>query len=269
LAREKEAQEREQREKAEAERRRVEVERQAREEAERSSGDAELARRLSAMFEMVKVPGGSFQMGAADITNATPVHEVQLDSFLIGRYPVTQEQWVAVMGSNPSHFKTSIYNPVEQVSYDDVQRFISRLNQLTGRNYRLPTEAEWEYAARSGGKNETWAGTSSESDLVNFAWFLNNSGKTTHPVGMKNPNGLGIYDMSGNVWEWCSDWYDPGYYRFSPVQNPQGPSTGSGRVDRGGGWSFGPSYARASDRGNNSPGLRINRVGFRLVAPVQ
>jgi formylglycine-generating enzyme required for sulfatase activity len=244
LTREKEAQEREQREKAEAERRRGEAERQARAEQERKEREeAELAKRYE--IEMVQVPGGSYVMGDTK-------KKVQVNSFLIGKYPVTQGQWVAVMGSNPSHFKHSDRHPVESVSYNDVQQFINKLNQMTGRNYRLPSEEEWEYAARSGGKNETWAGTSNEQELDDYAWSSNNAGGSTQPVGLKKPNGLGIYDMSGNVCEWCSSLIN-----------------GSNRVGRGGSWCIIPSGVRASIRYSFSPDNRGRSLGFRFLAPVQ
>jgi formylglycine-generating enzyme required for sulfatase activity len=245
LAREKEAQERAQRERAEAERRRVEVERLAREEQERKDcEDPELAKRYG--IEMVPVPGGSYVMGDSK-------KQVQVNNFLIGKYPVTQGQWVAVMGSNPSCIKLSDRHPIEMVNYNDVQQFINKLNQMTGRNYRLPTEEEWEYAARSGGKNEIWAGTSNEQELDDYAWTSNNAGGSTQPVGLKKPNGLGIYDMSGNVWEWCSSLYDEG----------------SNRVVRGGGWYADPSLARASHRYGSWPADRNSNGGFRLLSPVQ
>jgi formylglycine-generating enzyme required for sulfatase activity len=153
---------------------------------------------------------------------------------------------------------------VETVSWNDIQTFITTLNQRSGKNYRLPTEAEWEYAARSGGKSEKYSGG---SDVTAVAWYSANSGSTTHPVGQKQANGLGLYDMSGNVWEWVSDWY--GSYGTAAQVNPQGPTTGSGRVDRGGSWSFDPVDVRASSRLNYEPGLRGYSLGFRLVAPVQ
>ncbi len=166
-------------------------------------------------------------------------------------------------GNNPSYFSNCGDNcPVEQVSWNDIQDFIRILNQRTGKNYRLPTEAEWEYAARGGGKSDKYSGG---NDVDSVAWYTSNSGGKTHPVGRKKPNGLGIYDMTGNVWEWCSDWYGDGYYRSSPRDNPQGPSSGGFRVLRGGSWYDSARYSRASVRLMLNPDYRYNYVGFRLV----
>lgn len=210
-------------------------------------------------------------------SNEKPVHEVCVDDFYIGKYEVTQGQWKAIMGKNPSLFEDRGDNcPVETVSWNDIQEFINKLNEKTSPSiplnkgelremYRLPTEAEWEYAARSEGKNEKWAGTSNESELGDYAWYNKNSGSKTHPVGQKKPNGLGIYDMSGNVWELVNDWYDSEYYKSSPKNNPQGPNSGKGRVLRGGSWYFGARYMRASSRSNYSPDSRFGGLGFRLA----
>ena len=225
-------------------------------------------------IEMVKVAGGCFQMGDTfgdGSGDENPVHEVCVSDFSIGKYEVTQGQWQAVMGNNPSNFSSCGDDcPVENVSWDDVQEFIRKLNERRGgsvtRPYRLPTESEWEYAARSGGKQEKFSG-GDKIDAV--AWYASNSGNGTHPVGRKLANGLGLYDMSGNVWEWVNDWYDSGYYGKSPRDNPQGPTTGSGRVCRGGGWDYVPRNVRAAYRNDFDPGFRDNILGFRLVAPVQ
>jgi len=224
-------------------------------------------------MEFVPVKGGCFQMGDTfgdGYASEKPVHEVCVDGFSIGKYEVTQGQWKAVMGNNPSKFSSCGDNcPVEQVSWNDVQDFIGKLNSRSGRNYRLPTEAEWEYAARSGGKSEKYSGSSSIDSVAWYGGWDGNSSSTTH-VGRKGANGLGIYDMSGNVWEWCSDWYGEEYYGESPRSNPQGPSTGSGRVGRGGSWSGEPASVRASNRSNGSPSAnRFSTLGFRLLAPVQ
>ena len=220
-------------------------------------------------IELVFVKGGCFQMGdtfGGGEADERPVHEVCIADFSIGKYEVTQAEWQAVMGSNPSTF-TGDRRPVENVSWGDTQAFIARLNEQTGRRYRLPTEAEWEYAARSGGKKENWAGTSNPSHLDNHAWYDTNSEEKTHVVGAKRPNGLGIYDMSGNVREWVEDRYEAVWYQESPRDNPAGPMAGLARVYRGGGWSSSARHVRASSRGGLLPDNRINNLGFRLALP--
>lgn len=218
-------------------------------------------------MEFVFIKGGCFEMGDTFGDGGVaekPVHEVCVDDFYLGVYEVTQAQWERVMGSNPSYFKKGGSYPVEHVSWHEVQGFIERLNQQSDRKYRLPIEAEWEYAARSGGKREKFAGTSRESELGDYAWYTSNSGGSTHPVGQKKPNGLGLYDMTGNVWEWCADWYDEFYYRNSPKNNPTGPNSGPYRVLRGGSWTNSLGYVRASYRYWSDPG---GSLGFRLVGP--
>jgi formylglycine-generating enzyme required for sulfatase activity len=188
---------------------------------------------------------------------------VTVSDFYIGKYEVTQKQWVDVMGSNPSKFKGDDL-PVEMVSWNDVQKFIEAVNQKTGKKYRLPTEAEWEYAARGGNKSKgnKYSGGNNIDDV---AWYGGNSGSRTQAVGTKSANELGIYDMSGNVWEWVSDWY--GEYSSSAQTNPAGPSSGSGRVDRGGGWNYSAGRCRVSARDGDHPGNRYGNIGFRLVLP--
>ncbi len=168
------------------------------------------------------------------------------------------------MGNNPSYFKKGDDYPVENVSWYDAQEFIGKLNRRTGNRFgfRLPSEAEWEYACRSGGKPEKYCGGNAVDRL---AWYRNNRGGHTHPVGTKAPNGLGIYDMSGNVWEWCMDWYDKNYYKRSPRNNPHGPSSGYIRVLRGGAWDVGPWNGRSACRGWLRPGNRGDFLGFRLI----
>lgn len=219
-------------------------------------------------MEFVFVKGGCFQMGDTfgdGGADEKPVHEVCVDDYYMGRYETTQGQWTKVMGSNPSKFKKGDSYPVEQVSWNDTQDFIRRLSQ-GGRGYRLPTEAEWEYAARSGGKKERYAGG---DNIDAVAWYSANSGSSTHPVGEKAPNGLGLYDLSGNVWEWCSDWYGEKFYAESPRINPQGPSGGSIRVVRGGCWDNWPGGVRSADRYGSSPGNRNGFLGFRLAFPAR
>jgi len=215
--------------------------------------------------EFVKVPAGCFQMGDTfgdGQSDEKPVHEVCLDGFLIGKYEVTQGQWQAVMGNNPSFHKGDVY-PVDNVSWNDAQEFIKKLNQQGGKQYRLPTEAEWEYAARSGGKPEKYAGGDNAQAL---AWNSENSNLVTHQVGLKTANGLGIYDMSGNLWEWCQDWRNDSYYTSSPAKNPTGPPSGSSRVNRGGSWNLDSSYARAANRSWGEPNNRSYFLGFRLAS---
>ena len=218
-------------------------------------------------FDMVYVEGGSFDMGATyeqvdnALDNEKPVHRVTLSGYYIGMYEVTQELWEAVMGSNPSYFKGS-QNPVESVSWNDCQEFVSRLGSLTGMTFRLPTEAEWEYAARGGNKSLHYKYSGSDN-IENVAWYSSNSGYTTHAVGTKTANELGIYDMSGNVWEWCSDRY--GDYSAGAQTNPQGPSAGSDRVLRGGRWGSRARYCRVSNRDYGDPGNSLSRSGLRLV----
>ncbi len=219
-------------------------------------------------MELVFVKGGCYEMGCGSwtsdcIDDEKPVHTVCLDDFYIGKYPVTQGQWKKVMGNNPAEFQKGDNYPVENVSWDDAQEFIKRLNrQSLGRKYRLPTEAEWEYAARSGGRKEKYAGG---DDIDHVAWYGKKSGNHTHPVGQKAPNCLCIYDMSGNIWEWCQDWYDEDYYSNSPRNNPAGPSSGTYRVARGGGWVSGPKYVCSTFRGGFRPSNRFDYVGFRLA----
>jgi len=219
-------------------------------------------------MEFVLVKGGCFEMGdtfGGGDSDERPVHEVCVDDFYMGKYEVTQGQWKEIMGSNPSNFQNGDRYPVETVSWHDVQDFIRKLNQRTAKAYRLPTEAEWEYAARSGGKEEKWAGTRSESELERYAWYEKNSGGRTHPVGEKVPNGLGLYDMTGNVREWVADWC--GYYRDSPKDNPQGPSSGQYRVFRGGSWGSSLWDLRSSSRLWDEPSIRHFTLGFRLALP--
>ena len=216
---------------------------------------------------MVYVSGGTFTMGATSEQGSDawgdekPTHSVTLSSFYLCKYEVTQALWRAVMGNNPSNFKGDNL-PVEQVSWDDCQTFISRLNNLTGKNFRLPTEAEWEYAARGGNRSRgyKYSGSNKISDV---AWYTDNSGSKTHPVGTKSPNELGLYDMSGNVYEWCSDWY--GTYSSSSQTNPAGPSSGSSRVYRGGSWCGVARFCRSSRRNFDAPDDRNYFLGLRLA----
>ncbi|MBF0584160.1 MAG: formylglycine-generating enzyme family protein [Magnetococcales bacterium] len=181
------------------------------------------------------VPGGTFQMGGGNCSDSKPVHPVTLTGVWVGKYPVTQDEWTEIMGQNPSHCQKGGRHPVEQVSWNDVTEFIDKLNQRGDGNYRLPTEAEWEYACRAGGMGRNCP---DKNDVDQMAWFLESSGGATHPVGEKLPNGLGLYDMNGNVLEWTSDWYDEQYYACSPQVDPPGPLQGGSQLGLGGPFSL-------------------------------
>ena len=219
-------------------------------------------------LKMRKVEGGTFYMGATSeqgsdaLDNEKPVHTVTLEGFYMGETEITQAQWYAVMGMNPSSFNKGDNYPVENVSWNEAVLFCEMLSQKTGRNYVLPTEAQWEYAARGGkySKGTKYAGSNTINEV---AWYTGNSNSTTHPVAQKEPNELGLYDMSGNVWEWCLDWY--GSYSSSSATNPTGPSTGSYRVLRGGSCYFDAVYCRVSNRYNEGPNYRYYGYGFRVV----
>ena len=218
------------------------------------------------MRNMVYVEGGTFTMGATAEQKKTtksekPTHSVTLSSFYIGKYEVTQSLWKAVMGSNPSHFEGDNL-PVENVSWNDCQTFLRKLNAMTGKNFRLPTEAEWEFSARGGNwsRGYQYSGSNVLSDV---AWYYDNSGSKTHNVGTKAPNELGIYDMSGNVWEWCQD--RKGSYSSSAQTNPKGPSSGSLRVFRGGSWFDFAGSCRVALRSSNAPGISYYFFGLRLA----
>lgn len=256
-------------------------------------------------FTMKLVEGGTFQMGSSDSdadSDEKSVHSVTLSSYYIGETEVTQALWKAVMGNNPSYFKGDNL-PVESVSWNDCQEFIRKLNQKTGKNFRLPTEAEWEFAARGGAKTSLYngeniiiRGKNNSPNLDALAWYGGNCGRNytieegcdvsngdgisgwdekqysdskggTHPVKKKQPNAYGLYDMLGNVWEWCSDWYGSDYYGKSPSTNPKGPSSGSYRVLRGGSWYDRAGYCRVSNRDDSIPDYTFNGRGFRLCLP--
>jgi len=218
-------------------------------------------------MEFVWIPGGTFEMGCGSwdgdcSDDEKPVHPVTLDGYWLGKYEVTQGEWRRVMGNNPSRFKNGDNHPVEQVSWNDVQDFIRRLNSQSSATFRLPSEAEWEYACRSAGRPEKFSGSSSVGSV---AWYGSNSGGKTHPVGGKSANGLGLHDMSGNVWEWVQDWYDSDAYSQHSSRNPMYTSGGSYRVTRGGSWSGNARYSRCAYRSGYAPGLGYNDQGFRLL----
>lgn len=219
-------------------------------------------------YDMVFVEGGIFRMGAsaeqgdAIDCDEKPLHVVSVKNFYIGKYEVTQAQWRAIMGTNPSYFNGNNL-PVEKVSWYDVQNFINKLNEMTGKKFRLPTEAEWEYAARGG--KESIGYKYSGSDVTNeIAWCSTNSNQKTHKVGsIPFHNELGIFDMSGNVMEWCEDWY--GVYKGQSYTNPKGPVKGLFRVVRGGSWCVYPENCRNAKRYNANPRIRQWDIGFRLA----
>lgn len=219
-------------------------------------------------IEMAYVKGGCFKMGTDSESvrqNEKPAHEVCLSDFKIGIHEVTQAQWKAVLDGNPSIFPGD-RRPVDNVTWEGAQEFIKKLNLKTGKRYRLPTEAEWEYAARSGGRPEKWPGTNGREQLGNYSWYNANSREETHDVGTLQPNGLGIYDMGGNVWEWVQDWYDDSWYKESPKDNPQGPKNGTVHVCRGGSWNDSPnSFTATRRKGDELPKQGI--IGFRLAHP--
>lgn len=217
-------------------------------------------------FTMIAVEGGTFTMGATPEQDRYagddeyPVHQVMLSDYYIGEVEVTQALWKVVMGKNPSEFKGN-HLPVESVSWIDCQEFIKRLNSLTGKNFRLPTEAEWEYAARGGSKSRGYKYSGSNM-IMDVAWYDRNSGYKTHTVKTKQANELGIYDMSGNVWEWCQEEFY--YYSGEAQTNPTGPNNGSHPVIRGGRWYGNARNCRSSARGYNPDG-RYDYLGFRIA----
>jgi formylglycine-generating enzyme required for sulfatase activity len=212
---------------------------------------------------------GEFQMGGDEQYYERPIHTVKISNgFYMGVYEITQGQYQKVMGNNPSHFKW-IGNdnlPVEMVSWDDAVEFCKKLSQTEGKTYRLPTEAEWEYACRAGTTTKFSFGDD-ESQLGDYAWYNQNSGEKPHPVGEKKPNVWGLYDMHGNVSEWCNDWYSETYYSSSPINNPTGPTTGNYRVHHGGCWYTHLALTcRVSYRLSLlSPNIRDYYTGFRVV----
>jgi formylglycine-generating enzyme required for sulfatase activity len=233
-------------------------------------------------IDFVWIPEGCFQMGPTEtekqyltqvydeetykqyLEPELPQHEVCLDGFWMGKTEVTQAQWQQVMGSNPSRFEGDS-RPVETVSWNDAQEFLKKLDtQAAQEIYRLPTEAEWEYAARAGTTTMFSFGDNVDA-LGDYAWQTDNSEYTTHAAGQLQPNNWGLYDMHGNVWEWCGDWYYDAYYAKSPLENPQGPESGESRVMRGGAWSQKPYACRSALRSALNPEYGIDDLGFRVV----
>jgi len=221
-------------------------------------------------MEFVLIPSGSFRMGGDKKLEQAEDHEIPRHivkfsrAFFIGKYEVTQAQWSEMMDNNPSEFKEGM-RPVERVSWNDAQIFLQKLNtKEEANNYRLPTEAEWEYAARAGSEDSYTFG-SDVSILNQYAWYRNNSGGETHPVGQLKSSAWGLYDMHGNVHEWCQDWFDRKYYSQSPSNSPLGPSSGLAKTLRGGDWGSEDWYCRCASRSLSSPDRRSNRLGLRLI----
>ena len=249
---------------AEEAHRRVEESRRMAEAARAAAEEArKKAEAVIAAMEFVWIPAGEFRMGSTSsraYRDERPRTRVRISrGFFLGKYEVTQELWQAVMGTNPSRFSDCDRCPVVQVSWYDAQAFVERLNaRSTGTSYRLPTEAEWEYVARAGSRGNDYP-----EDLDSIAWHEGNSGDRTHPVGQNAPNAWGLHDMLGNVWEWVEDWY--GEYPGGAVTDPEGPSTGSHRVIRGGSWNNYARFFRPADRLSDSPGNRDDSIGLRLL----
>lgn len=221
-------------------------------------------------LHMVKVEGGNYTMGCPDPTGTScyywekPAHNVSITTFYMAKYPVTQKEWRILVGNRPWFSKNCDECPVENVSWYDAQIFINTLNQLSGKNYRLPTEAEWEYAAAGGNRNEGYKYAGNDHiDAV--AWYSGNSDKQIHVVGQKQPNQLGLFDMSGNVWQWCSDWFSDTYYNYSETDNPEGPKRDAYRVCRGGSWWSEARDCRISNRDRYPADARDDDVGFRIA----
>jgi len=221
-------------------------------------------------MKLVLIPAGKFMMGSPKDEEGRrdsegPQHEVTISKpYYMGMYEVTQEQYEQIMGKNPSNFKGA-QNPVERVTWTDALEFCKAVSKKTGKTVRLPTEAQWEYACRAGTKTRFGFGDKDE-DLGDYAWYNKNSNKQTHPVGQKKANTWGLYDMHGNVWEWCSDWYGQDYYSANANdRDPQGPASGADRVLRGGSWYDTPRYCRSAYRSGCVPDFRLIDFGFRVV----
>jgi formylglycine-generating enzyme required for sulfatase activity len=218
---------------------------------------------------MIAIPGGTFQMGSNDYADTKPLHVVTLSSFHIGKFQISQAHWLTVMGSLPNVGFRGENLPVERVSWYDVVDFCEKLSKQTGKKYRLPTEAEWEYACRAGSTGRYCFGDN-EVLLNEYAWSYKNSHNKTHPVGQLKPNDWRLYDMHGNVWEWCQDWYNKNYYDRSPKKNPKGPSSGTYRVLRGGSWGGYTSLdCNSACRDPVVPDSQYHDVGFRVVCVVR
>lgn len=219
--------------------------------------------------DMVFVEGGPFEMGIdGGLRKEEPRHTVVLSDYYISKYEVTQELWTSVMGSNPANFNDCPKCPVEEVTPETVDEFLKKLNAKTGKNYRLPTEAEWEYAAIGGKKTQGYRFSGSET-FDEVAWNKHNADDRTHPVGQKKPNELGLYDMSGNVWELCQDWYYKHFYKESPKDNPVYLEETKHRLVRGGSWRSGANRCYNQARNRNIKDHHIANLGFRVVLPAE
>jgi formylglycine-generating enzyme required for sulfatase activity len=227
-------------------------------------------------MEFVWIPGGCFQMGCAGTAkreedradllsqcnpDEVPAHKVCVDGFWMGRYEVSQKEWKQLMGKNPAKAQKGDSYPVDSVSWEEARDYALELSRRTGRTFRLPTEAQWEFSCR-GHRSEPYCGG---KDLDSLAWYMDNSDGSSHPQGEKQANDFGLYDMNGNVWEWCADRYDPAYYQKRVEDNPTGPAKGEARVLRGGSWSSMWLAFRAVNRHMSRPGSRSDNIGFRLV----
>jgi formylglycine-generating enzyme required for sulfatase activity len=211
-------------------------------------------------MEFVWIPAGNFRLGSSEgEADEQPVRQVHIRGFWMGRTEVTQAQWTAVMGGNPSAFKKGGDYPVESVSWDEATAFSQKLGVRGGPRFRLPTEAEWEYACKAGTDGQRYG------ELDQIAWYKDNSNQAVHPVGQKKANAWGLHDMLGNVWEWCRDWYGEKAYAAGPAADPHGPASGTHRVGRGGSWYVTAARVRASFRLGLEPGSRGMNLGFRLV----
>lgn len=218
---------------------------------------------------MVFVQGGTFEMGSNDsLSNERPAHKVTLKSFFIGQYEISQYQWRVITGKNPSGNKDCDDCPVENINWKGIRIFLAKLNKKTGKKFRLPTEAEWEYAA-NGGDNSKGYKYSGSNDLAEVAWYKGNANGKTHPIGLRKPNELGIYDMAGNVWELCSDWYHANFYKHSSGNNPVCSEQGLYHVSRGGSWRSGPERCYNKARNRNIRDHHISNGGIRLALDKQ
>ena len=216
---------------------------------------------LKRLSEMALIPAGKFVMGRNGVNgNEEPARTVSLDAFYIDKYEVTQLQYLSAIGTNPSYFAKCPLCPVEKVTYHQASQYCAKVRK------RLPTEAEWEKAARGGTTGWYYWG---QGHMDLYAWYGNNAGKRTRPVGTRNPNRYGLYDMAGNVWEWVQDWYDPDYYKKSPVRNPKGPAKGTTKVIRGGSWGTPPAKIAHADRDSREPHTRYINGGFRCAKEVR